>query len=523
MKRKATRRRPPPLPRRHGYSNPNPAGLMDLPVEIRGMVYEYLLPAVKRDWWLGHPLEMHQPGENDEYWSGDQWLEDHANELDDYDDYGGYGDGWDSDSSVDVPEPEPEPMPKNTTAFMRTNLQIYHEACDYLYAHGRFGVEISSYGGTVSMLNKTIESREIRAGSAPYFGALAHVRRLDLLITTRDNGNDACAAQDLTSTLVDWLRIHHLSKMNVYLDVDGTGHEHDAGLHHMRYKLMHQTPQKTSSQHVAAFVAEPLRDLCLTRSSCPYVRVRFPGFRLGIFKHMPNTIRRDMRTTRSLTWYGAFSRYTTAFDQSFSLLKSMFVEWPYFTFQRMPEKIYDARIRCDEKGLRELHNRFVRNGLAMLHPSGWAQDRKWDFTYEARNDLTEQDYIIYGRSLARLAAALPRETSSAGTPGPKLIDIAYKAWRAKRKAGRRARMRQATERMDSEPKGFEFEGEFFEDERDFERDEYYRERGFECQGDQEYRGRRQHYFEDYYTCCDNEDDDLGSDAPNDGWRGLQWG
>jgi len=90
-----------------------------------------------------------------------------------------------SDEDIDMTPFTPAPNPKYGLAFMRNCRQIYHETCDHLYRHGRFGIEVFCHSScSIQMLNKPVKLADIRVGTQPHFGALQHIKTLDIMITT---------------------------------------------------------------------------------------------------------------------------------------------------------------------------------------------------------------------------------------------------------------------------------------------------------------------------------------------------
>jgi len=84
----------------------------------------------------------------------------------------------------------------------------------------------------------------------------------------------------------------------------------------------------------------------------------------------------------------------------------------YSELYRLPERLRIAQIRCNPAEMGRLHVAFVREALALLHPSGlWTP-------------LPERQYTAFGRIIARLAMAFPRPDQIPVNAGPLLVDAA---------------------------------------------------------------------------------------------------
>ncbi|KAK5119163.1 hypothetical protein LTR85_007777 [Meristemomyces frigidus] len=384
------------------------------------------------DWWLGDPLDMDCPDEHDEdYWNGEHWREDHS------DDNWGNTYDYDSDDTEDseyewfdyfdcIP---PEPSPKNTTTFMRVCRLVYHEACDYLYSNGRFGIKVFCHSGLgqLNMLGKRMTWKTVRAGAQAY----SHVKRLDLFLSSDGRPRDVREAHELVVALVGWLNApNQLQHLNILLDVHMSPRDDDqrVGLSYMRSQLVTQRPDDISRQQIAAFVIDPTRNLRLSQNGAR-LRIRFPGFRLAAFKHLPSLIKRDMRnTSKPPVDHDPFGHYTSRTDE---MLGAHFQRPTYRLFERLLKKVQHARIKGDGKRLIELHHRFEREVLVALRRP---EKDPWPWNLEA--ETTEEQFAEIGHTISRLCANLPRDVDTCdfgavhGRKRLKVSGIGEKNWKS---------------------------------------------------------------------------------------------
>ncbi|KAK5675683.1 hypothetical protein LTS10_011783 [Elasticomyces elasticus] len=366
------------------------------------------MPRVKRNSWAGYPLDVQQ---SDADHSGAYHLArtrdayapmDHSPTTD-------YLRDSDDDEAY-------EPV---CTAVMRTSKKIYYEVCDYLYGHGRFGLELYCHPACEFRFAKARASLDEMQSEAPiHFGALRYIKRLEVLVSTDSDEIEICNAHRLVCILADRLaKSEVLKKLNIYLDIYMPGdRDYDMSRSFFRSELRSQKHDAISRHHIAAFVVDPLRALRLTHDA---------ESRIAALKDVPDALTQDMASSSLPGDYRRFSSFLDALETSLEILRLMFSSWVHVVLDQLPHKMRVAVIRCNRSCLGKLHEQYLREALAALKPNPNAPAVSHRLIL--REDLIEQDYTNLGRHFARLSMALPRADQIPSDSGPLLIDAALRA------------------------------------------------------------------------------------------------
>ncbi|KAK3635225.1 hypothetical protein LTR56_014834 [Elasticomyces elasticus] len=392
-----------------------PAQSYEFPLAKATWIYALAMPRVKRNSWTGYPLDVQQ---SDADHSGAYRFARMLNA------YAPLNHSPSPDDSIDLDDDEDyEPV---CTAVMRTRKKIYHEVCDYLYGHGRFGLELYCHPACGYRFANARASLDEMQDAAPiHFGALRYTKRLEVLVSTDSDEIEICNAHRLVCILADRLaKSEVLIKLNIYLDIYMPGdRDCDMSRSFFRSELRSRKHDAISRHHIAAFVVDPLRALRLTHDA--EITIHFPGFGIAALKDVPDALTKDMTSSSLPGNYRRFSSFLDAFETSLKTLRLMFSSWVHVVLDQLPHKMRVAVIRCNRSCLGKLHEQYLREALAALKPNPSAPAVSHRLIL--REDLTEQDYTNLGRHFACLSMALPRADQIPSDSGPLLIDAALRA------------------------------------------------------------------------------------------------
>lgn len=401
------------------------AGLLSLSMEPRTRIYSYLLPRVTRDCWLGQPLESNEHGEHDqEYWPETDWREDrfkpdaHLHSA------------YDDDSS----ENSEFPILQNTTTFMRTCRQIYHEAADYLYAHGRIGVHVNN--NSLYLLRRLIQ---LPAENISYFGALQHVWNLDILITVdyRQHFTEVCESHVLIAQLAQWLKQNRLRSMRIYFDVImayDEGYTQDKAF--FKRGLFYHKNGECSRQHVAASIMDPLRNVRISQGGEVSIH---PGyFELSAFQTLPERLTKGMLTQKAPAMYTAFVPYMQALQDVRKLVYPSYRQqwWTYTDGRHLEvahQKILCEIIKGNIEKMKARHEKYVSLFCAAIQDPLAFRTSHASAIDDIKGPLTDEQAIVVGRAMARLAKSRPRMLERTDL-GVTHVDMAIASWKAAHKS-----------------------------------------------------------------------------------------
>lgn len=262
--------------------------------------------------------------------------------------------------------------------------------------------------------------------------------KLDVEIFTHRYAQEIIKIQSQVARLSELCRgPNNLRQVRVFLSVfmPGDGDE-DIDKRFMKNELFYHSTRYFLRQHIAAFLLDPLRNLRLSPGG--RVSINSGYFKLSVFKGIPKLLTNACLMESSTTDYESITAYVDAIDNPRQVAESYCKERSLDHYSlahegHAKEEILTTLIRGDVQAFSTGHGKFIARVLVLLNaPTQFHKHRREEDAPPQPNPLTDEEATSFGRALARLAEARPKD-SMLNSSGPVHVENAIARWQAAHK------------------------------------------------------------------------------------------